>query len=260
MNKISKTSIISPAAVLGQNIVIGDYSKIFGNVVISDNVQIGDYCQIGHPSVSAEKNPLVIGANSLIRSHSILYENSTFGSCLETGHHVIIREGTRTGENLRVGNFSDIEGDCVIGDYCRFHGYVHVGKGSEIGHFVWIFSLVTVTNDPLPPSKSKKPVQINDGAVVCVGSTLMPGTTLGVGAFVSAGTKASGDIPSGAVITGENGKVINHVSRLMDFNSGQRHPWMNHYRSAYPDSASINKRLDSILKKIMKNKMTLKIK
>ncbi|SMC43752.1 transferase hexapeptide (six repeat-containing protein) [Desulfocicer vacuolatum DSM 3385] len=259
MSEFSKTSIISSKAILGKNVVIGDYAKIFDNVVIGDNVQIDDYCQIGHPSILSDKKPVIIGSNSHIRSFSIIYENSEFGPALETGHHVVIREGTMVGENLRVGNFSDIEGDCVIGDYCRFHGYSHIGKGAEIGHFVWIFSLVTATNDPLPPSNAQAPVKIKDGAVVCVGATLMPGSIVGTGAFISAGAQARGDVPAGAVIAGEDGKVVNHVSRLIDFNSGQRHPWMNHYRHVYPNTEEITNRLDSLLNEIMINKMNLKI-
>ena len=56
----------------------------------------------------------------MIRSHSVFYQGSTFGSRLATGHRVTVREKTQAGENLRLGTLCDLQGTCVIGDYVRF--------------------------------------------------------------------------------------------------------------------------------------------
>ena len=104
----------------------------------------------------------------------MLYEGSEFGAGLQTGHHVLIREGTRAGRDLRIGSYSDIEGDCTIGDCGRFHGYAHVGRGSRIGNFVHLYSLTILLNDPLPPSNIMQPATLEDGVVVAVGATVMP--------------------------------------------------------------------------------------
>lgn len=199
----------------------------------------------------------MIGPGSTIRSFSVIYSGSRFGSRLETGHHVVIREQTNAGENLRIGNFSDIEGHCAIGDYCRFHGYAHVGRGSRIGHFVWLFSLTTATNDPLPPSSLAEPVVMEDGVVVCVGVTLMPGVRLGKGAFVTAGTLARGEIPPGAVVAGPECRIVSHVSQLMHLDSGTRHPWMRHFAEKYPPES--HERLAGLLSEILATRQTLRI-
>ena len=89
------------------------------------------------PTLLAERKSLIIGQDSLIRSYSILYGGSTFGSRLITGYRVTVRERTKAGENLQIGTLSDIQGDCVIGNYVRFHSNVHIGMKSEIGNFVW---------------------------------------------------------------------------------------------------------------------------
>jgi acetyltransferase-like isoleucine patch superfamily enzyme len=198
---------------------------------------------------------LVIGANSVIRSHSVFYAASQFGERLETGHHVVVRERTCAGANLRIGNFCDIEGDCSFGDYCRLHGYAHVGKGSNIGNFVWLFSLTTLTNDPLPPSALASPVTIEDGAVVCVGVTLLPGTVIRKGAFLSAGAMGQGDIPAGAVVAGPEGRVVGHVSGLMHFASGTRHPWMRHFDRGLPPAAQ--ERLRQLFQEIQATRAAL---
>jgi UDP-3-O-[3-hydroxymyristoyl] glucosamine N-acyltransferase len=251
---IAETARIHPKARIGKNPEIGEYAILHEQVELGDDCTIQDHCVLGlkGPRTTA---PLILDSGALVRSHSVIYEDSRIGPRLETGHHVVIRERSVIGENFRLGNFSDVEGDCEIGDFCRFHGYVHLGKGAKVGDFVWLFSLVIGTNDPLPPSVLTYPVTIGDGAVVCAGALLMPGCRLGKGAFVVAGTQAHGDIPAGAVVSGPKGQVINHVSRLMHLEGGLRHPWMRHYRSAYPYHAQA--RLDALLEEILANRMTL---
>lgn len=245
---ISSLAKISPNARIGTGVSIGDYCVINDNVVLGDGCVIQPHCLLGVEGPNGSGN-LVIGDHSTIRSHAVIYGHSEIGPRLETGHHVVIRERSRIGENLRIGNFSDIEGDCTIGDFNRFHGYVQVGKGASIGSFVWLFSLTTCTNDPLPPSHLARPVEVQDGAVVCVGATLMPGCRLGTGAFVAAGARAKGVVPDGAVVSGAEGRIKFHVTRLMDLDSGLSHPWMQHYRQVYPDHAQA--RLEALLAKIL---------
>ena len=227
---------ISPEARIGKNVEIGFGTRIYGCVEIGDDTRIGDLCVIGLP-VSGSAAPTAIGPGSIIRSHGVIYQDAQLGAYFQSGHHTLVREGTRAGINLRVGSFSDLEGACSIGDYCRFHSYVHVGRGSRIGHFVWLFSLTTLTNDPLPPSHVERPVTVEDGVVVCVGSIVLPGTVLRQGAFVSAGSRARGEVPPGAVVDGHRGDVIAHVSQLASMEDGVAHPWMGHFADAYPEAA-----------------------
>lgn len=229
-------NLIDPSALLGSNVTIGHGTRVYGNVEIGDNCSIGDFCVIGHPG-PGENGPLVLGADATVRSHAVLYEGSTIGPKLETGHHVVIREGSMIGENLRVGNFSDIEGSGRIGDFVRMHAYAHVGKGSDIGDFVWLFSLTTLMNDPLPPSHLADPVTIGDMVTICVNAQLMPGVRIGRGAFIAAGAVASGEIPTGALITGPDGEVAGPVRLLMHMETRTRHPWHKHFADAYPEHA-----------------------
>jgi len=228
-------TIISKKTHIDKNFKIGNFSKIHDNVFIGKDVTIDDYCIIGYPTDSSESK-LFIGDGSHIRSHTIIYSGSKFKSKLETGHHVLIRENTIVGENLRIGSFSDIEGDCKIGDYTRLHSYVHVGKGSKIGNFVWIYSLVTLTNDPLPPSHIERPVTIEDGVVITVNSTILPGILLRMGTFVGASTVVNRTTKIGEVLVNSATKTSNlTVKNLFDLKSKTQHPWMNHFYNAYPE-------------------------
>ena len=228
---------IDPAARIGRNVSFGHGVRIHGNVEIGDDCRIGDFSVIGHPSIRKDSAPLILGAGANLRSHAVIYEGSTIGPGLETGHHVVIREGAEIGENLRLGNFSDIEGACRIGDFARMHSYAHVGRGAEIGDFVWLFSLTTLMNDPLPPSHLADPVSIGDMATVCVTAQIMPGARIGRGAMIAAGAVARGDIPAGVLISGAEGEVAGQVRFLMHMASRTRHPWHRHFTDAYPERA-----------------------
>ncbi|NOZ55943.1 MAG: hypothetical protein GXO73_04020 [Calditrichaeota bacterium] len=247
-NHLFADAFVSAEAEIGVSVEVGPGAVVHSGVRLGDHVQVGPHCVIGQDS-QGKSDSTTIGAGAIIRSHSVVYSGVVLGPQLETGHHVVIRDGTIAGENLRIGNFSDIEGQCSIGDYCRFHGYVHIGRGSTIGDFVWLYSLVTVTNDPLPPSEIFEPVSIDHGAVVCVGATIMPGTHIGIGAFVCAGTIARGEIPTGAVVAGPDGSVVNHVKRLVHLGTGLQHPWMNHFRRGFPEDC--NERLEALRREIL---------
>ena len=161
---IHPTALISEGANLGSNVSVGPFSIIHEGVKIGSGSTIGSHCEIGVFSDIASENTLVIGEDSHIRSHSILYIGSSFGRALTTGHRVTIRENTMSGINFQVGTLGDIQGDCEIGDYVRLHSNVHVGKSSKIGNFVWIFPYVVLTNDPHPPSDVCKGVTVGDYA------------------------------------------------------------------------------------------------
>ncbi len=227
---------LSLDAKIGRRVEIGFGTHIYPWVEIGDGVSIGDHCIIGHPT-TAEAGETVIGPGSTIRSHSVIYRDVHTGPMFQTGHHALVRDGTRAGVNLRMGSFSDIEGDCDIGDYCRFHGYSHIGRGSRIGDFVWLYSNTILLNDPLPPSHIESPVTIEDGVVVCATAIVMPGAVLRRGAFICAGARAYGEVPNGGVVEGPRGEVVSHVALLAHMESATCHPWMRHFYDAYPPEA-----------------------
>ena len=244
---IHPTAIISRKARIDEGCSIGAYTVIHDGVHLEKNTKVDEFCIIGKVSESDSIN-CRIGSNSTIRSHSVIYNNVTIQSQIETGHHIVIRENSSIGHNLRIGNFSDIEGDCTIGDYNRFHGYVHVGKGTKIGNFTWLYSLSIATNDPLPPSHIHEPVVIEDGCVICVGATLMPGSAMRLGSMIAANSRAIGECNPGYLYKGDPAKPICPVAKLVHPRSKSKHPWMNHLSDRFPLEAQ--DRLQSLLKSI----------
>ncbi|MBI3283382.1 MAG: N-acetyltransferase, partial [Burkholderiales bacterium] len=192
---IHPTSYIAPGAVIGNDVVIGPLSIIHKNVSIGDGTIVGSYCELGVETTLGNGTRLEIGKQSTIRSHSVFYESSQFGDRLVTGHRVTVRENTVAGENLQIGTLGDIQGDCTIGDFVRFHSNVHIGKKSTIGNFVWVFPYVVLTNDPTPPSETLLGVTLDDFSIIATMAVILPGVRIGQHALVAASACVGKDVP-----------------------------------------------------------------
>jgi len=145
-------NFISKKARIGKNVKFGNFVTVYDNVEIGDNCIIDSYCEIGI-SNGREKGPLKLGANSRIRSHSVIYCGTEIGKNLVTGHFVTIRENAKIGQGLQLGIQSVVQGECIIGDHVKIFSVVNIPKRAKIGNFVWIFSYTVLTNDPHPPSE-----------------------------------------------------------------------------------------------------------
>lgn len=236
--RIHPTALIEEGAILGENVKVGEFSIIRATCVIGKNVEIGSFCEVGTiPHNSDFAQPLLIGDNSLIRSHSILYCGSSFGPGLSTGHGVTVREGTVAGIGLQVGTGSDIQGDCTIGDYVRAHSNVHISKASKIGNFVWLFPGVILTNDPMPPSNILRGVTVGDFAVLAVGVKVMPGIQIGSGSLIGAGSILKLHAQPDSLYYGNPAKLLGKLAELplLDETGNPAYPWKSRFSRGYPE-------------------------
>lgn len=250
---VASTSFISPRAKIGTNVSVGHFTVIHDNVDIGDHVSIGDHCTIGVPTKAQVSDCILrIGAGCCIRSHAVLYEGSQLSAGVQLGHHVMIREGTSLGRYVSIGSFCDLEGDCRLDDGARCHSYVHIGRGSRVGKFVWLFSLVTLTNDSLPPIDTAEPVTIGDGVAVLVGCTVFPGTVMEEGSYAVAGTMVRGHVQAGTVVSGADGEVVGHVTSMIHRESRRSLPWMLHTLERYP--AEFHAELKALHERVKNNR------
>lgn len=233
---VSPQAFLNAKASVAPDVHIGPFCLVDDAVELAPGVRIGAYCEIGVTAHDGRAGPLRIGADALIRSHSVIYRGSTFGERLETGHRVTLREGTRVGSDVRIGTLCDVQGDCEIGDYARLHSGVFVAKGSVIGRFVWLMPHVVLTNDPTPPSEHHRGCTIEDYAVVSAGALVMPGVTVGKGALVAAKACVTRDVPPGMVAVGVPARIVGPTSAigLRGGDGGPAYPWTRHFERGYP--------------------------
>ena len=239
MSNIHASAIVDPSAILAEGVEVGPFTIIHGNVRIGPGTRIGSHCELGVATPLSDGSPLQIGSGSVIRSHSIFYEGSSFGDGLVTGHRVTVREGVRAGACLQIGTLSDLQGDCRIGSYTRLHSNVHIGKMSVIGSFVWIFPYVVLTNDPTPPSETLQGVTLEDYAVVATMSVILPGVTVGKHALVGAHACVGRNVAAHTVVAGVPAKPVAQTDTIMlkDGSGAHAYPWTRHFHRGYPEAA-----------------------
>lgn len=234
---IHPLAIVSPDAELEEGVSIGPFTIVHDNVKIGKDTRIDSHCEIGYPTPLSEGLPLVIGSNSLIRSHSVFYQGSKLGSGLTTGHRVTVREKTMAGKGFQIGTLADIQGHCQIGHYVKTQSSITIGQKSIIGNFVWLFPGALLTNDPNPPSSDLLGVTLEDYVVVAVKSTLLPGIRIGRGSFVAAHALVGQDMPEDSLISGSPAKRLCKASamRMNGDVSKRAYPWTKRFARGYPD-------------------------
>ncbi len=158
------------------------------DVHVEDDVHIGPYCVLG-----SDHGPLRIPRGSVIRSHSVIEGGVVLQGPIETGHHVLIRHGSRLGEGVRVGSYSSLEGGIDVGAYTNLAGRFQAGSQFErpeertrIGEFVTCYSGVMMADRAMPPAGKIEPPVIGALAILGMGSFVMAGARVGSGAFVGA--------------------------------------------------------------------------
>lgn len=235
---IHPTAIISPLATIGENVEVGPFTVIHDHVQIGSGTRIDGFCELGYKNQMADGLPLVIGRDSLIRSHSVFYHDSRFGDGLTTGHRVTVREKTIAGKGFQIGTLCDIQGACEIGHYVRTQSSVTIGQNSKIGNFVWIFPGVLLTNDPNPPSNDIRGVTLEDYVVVAAKATLLPGVIIGKGCFITAHSLVGQDMPEDSLVSGTPAKRLCKASdmRLKSDVRVRAYPWRNRFSRGYPEN------------------------
>ena len=243
---IGKGTYLAPGVVVEDGVVIGENCYIDYNTIIKKNVTIGDNTFVGANCILGEflydffadrtnkEHPLEIGKNCLIRSGSIFYGDSTIGDDVQTGHRVTIREKAHIGAHTSIGTLCDIQGDCTIGEYVHLHSNVHVGMKTTIHNYVWVFPYCIFTNDPTPPSETLKGVTVEEFAIVCTGTVVLPGVHIGKDALVGAGCTLTKDAPEARIIVGNPGRDVGAVTKIKDEEGNDVYPWRYSFKRGTP--------------------------
>jgi len=232
---------VSEYAEIGKNVRIGQNAIIHDNVVIGDNSVICENCIIGEHGVdsyedeSYQNPPTIIGANSLIRSGSIIYSDSEFGEGFKTGNLVSIREKTVFGKRCVVGTQSDIQGNAVFGDYCRLNSHVQISSKCIFGNFVFIYPFVVFTNDPHPPSNFLIGISVGDFSQIAAGAVILPGVKIGKHSLIGANSVINRNAGDFELHAGNPAvKICNLNYILSKEKRGSHYPWPYNYDKGLP--------------------------
>jgi acetyltransferase-like isoleucine patch superfamily enzyme len=159
--------------------------------------------------------PLILGARARVRSNTVIYEATTIGDGLETGHNVIIREENRIGDGLSIWNNSCIDYGCVIGNNVRIHNNVYVAQFTTIEDDVFLAPGVMSANDPHPIGTTCMcGPTLRRGCRIGVNVTLLDHVVIGEGALIGAGSVVTRDIPPFTLAYGSPARPIKPVDEM----------------------------------------------
>jgi acetyltransferase-like isoleucine patch superfamily enzyme len=195
----------------GRGCLLHDTLRTYGRNRIGRRTMILENVILGYPTSDVLLNIMsrrtrnedldfegvTIGDHCIIRSDVVIYRDVVMGNYVRTGHKVLIRERTRIGSHVLVGTNVVVDNDTRIGNRVSLQSGVYIPTGTIIEDWVFVGPHASFLNDRFPirvtgPLTAPK---IRRGATIGGNATILPGVTVGEGAFVAAGSVVTSDVP-----------------------------------------------------------------
>jgi len=172
----------------------------------------------GYPVSRDAASPLVLGPGARLRSGTVLYDGTTIGRRLQTGHGVVIREGCQIGDDVSIWSNTVVDYGCRLGDRVKVHCNCYIAQYTELDDDVFLAPGVTIANDLYPGDERSARLmagpRIGARAQIGVNVTILPFVRIGAGALVGARSVVVRDIPAAVVAFGNPASVRHPVSEL----------------------------------------------
>lgn len=227
--RIDEFAIVRASVKIGHNVIIHPHVVINSGAVIGDGVEVFPGAVIGKEPKGAgalARKPhfnkrIVIGENSSIGPHAVIFYDVEIGSNTLLGDGASIREQCRIGSRCIISRYVTINYNTIIGDRTKIMDLTHITGNCKIGNDVFISITVGMTNDNLAGASGYDEERIVgptllDGAIIGAGATLLPKVVIGKKAVVGAGAVVTRDVPDNSVVMGMPARVVRQVERRGD--------------------------------------------
>lgn len=116
-----------------------------------------------------------------------------------------IYPGAKIGKGCSVGQFTEIDDGVIIGNNVRIGAYCFIPEGVVIEDDCFIAPRVSFSNDKHPPSNKEQWAKtlVKKGAVIGIGSVILPGVIIGENAVIGAGSIVTKNVPDNEVWYGQ---------------------------------------------------------
>lgn len=187
---------IGAFAYIGENVSIGNNSKIFPNVYLGNNVTLGDNC-ILHPGVKIYHdcrvgNHVTIHAGTVIGSDGFGFAPQTDGSFKKVPQigNVVIEDHVEIGANATIDRATI--GSTLIKSGAKLDNLIQIAHNVEVGHSTVIAAQAGVSGS----------TKIGNGVMIGGQAGIVGHIQLGDGAKVNAQSGVSKSIEPGKAVTG----------------------------------------------------------
>ena len=199
-NTILGPSTIGADSLIGRNVIVG--------YPIRKSLQTFPFSKdFGIDKLDKISRGAKIGRNCRIRSGTVIYETASIGNWVETGHNVLIREGSAIGDRTRIGSSTQLDGTVKIGRNVSIQSNVYLPHLTVIEDDVFLAPCVVITNDPYPPSQRRIGITIEKDAIIGANAIIVARIKIGEGSIVSAGAIVTKDVPPRKVVMGTPARV-----------------------------------------------------
>jgi acetyltransferase-like isoleucine patch superfamily enzyme len=199
---------------------VHETAVVYPGVELGEGTIVGEYAVLGVPprGVAAGTLPTVIGPDSVIRSHTVIYAGNRVGAAFHTGHGVLIRELNTIGNEVSIGSHTVVEHHVLVGDGVRVHSNAFIAEYSVLEEGCWVGPCVVFTNTlhPLCPRAKEcmRGPRVRRFAKIGAGCVLLPDLEVGEWALVGAGSVVTADVPPRAVVAGNPAVLLKEIAQL----------------------------------------------
>ena len=144
-------------------------------------------------------------SGAFIHTHA-LCESQNIGAGTRIWAFVHILPGAEIGADCNICDHVFIENDVIVGNNVTIKSGVQLWDGLRVGNDVFIGPNATFTNDKYPMSGNKDyknlTTTIEDKVSIGANATILPGITIGHGAFIGAGSVVTKNVEPNSIIYG----------------------------------------------------------
>jgi UDP-3-O-[3-hydroxymyristoyl] glucosamine N-acyltransferase LpxD len=193
---IAPTARVSPDAILGDGVAVGEYA------VIGPGAVIGAGTEIRHHVVIAGR--VTIGESCVIKSHAVVGEEGFATEADADGNNVKIPHvgGVRLGREVEVGATTVICGGTIdpteIGDYTKIDDNVFVAHNCKIGRNCHLIATSEISGS----------VVMGDNVWIAPSVTIKDGVHIGADAYIGLGAVVLKDCDAGFIYVGNPAKKL----------------------------------------------------
>lgn len=136
-------------------------------------------------------------------------------------HFCHLEQGAVVGENCNLGQNVYVGNNAIVGNACRLGNSVSIFSHVELGDFVFCAPFMVFTHISFPRAAVNRheifqKTIVKTGVTLGANSTVIPGITIGMGAFLAAGSTLTKSCQDWALMMGTPARQIGWVSAYGD--------------------------------------------